>query len=332
MTRSRLRKTKHCNGRDQSKISSHTALQLPILSNLDEKTMKIQTLGIKGSEAVIRLSRQSAGGELCYNFCSFGELRMLRLLRNPVIAIFASAMVLLPARSQEQGAELLDLTRELPKGDADGFVTIVGGDDLKVWKGLPNYWYVKDGILGGHQTKEDSKQTFLVYPFILRDFELHLKYKFVLPQGNSGIQFRSKILDQGSFSVGGYQADMDASGDFDGSIYDEAGIAGGARGTLSARGIRTTWTAENQPEATKIADSQELKTYINVGDWNDVVLIARGNHITYSINGHVMTELIDESPRALREGVLALQLHEGFAMDIQFRDGKIRQLDNSEMK
>jgi Domain of Unknown Function (DUF1080) len=255
----------------------------------------------------------------------------MSLLRNLLIAGFASAILFLPAQSQEQGGELLDLTRKLPKAEADGFVTIVGGDDLKVWKGLPNYWYAKDGILGGHQTREDSKQTFLVYPFILRDFELHLKYKFVLPQGNSGIQFRSKILDLGTFSVGGYQADMDAAGDFDGSIYDEAGIAG-TRGTLSARGVRTTWTAENQPEATKIADSQELKTYINVGDWNDVVLIARGNHITYSINGHVMTELIDESPGALREGVLALQLHEGFAMDIQFRDGKIRQLDNSEMK
>jgi hypothetical protein len=256
---------------------------------------------------------------------------MLSLLRNLVIVGFASAILSVPVRSQEQGGELLDLTHELPKAEADGFVTIVGGDDLKVWKGLPNYWYAKDGILGGHQTGKDSKQTFLVYPFVLRDFELHLKYKFVLPQGNSGIQFRSKILDQGTFSVGGYQADMDAAGDFDGSIYDEAGVAGG-RGTLSARGIRTTWTAENKPEARKIADSHELKTHINVGDWNDVVLIARGNHITYSINGHVMTELLDESPRALHEGVLALQLHEGFAMDIQFRDVRIKQFDSSEMK
>jgi hypothetical protein len=253
---------------------------------------------------------------------------MLRVLRNLAIASFASATLFLPAQSQQQGVELLDLTRELPKGDADGFVTIIGGDDLKVWKGLPNYWYAKDGVLGGHQTKEDSKQTFLVYPFILRDFELHLKYKFILPQGNSGIQFRSKVLDQGTYRVGGYQADMDAAGDFDGSIYDEAGVAG-LRGTLSSRGAITTWTAENLPEATKIADSQELKTYINVGDWNEVVLIVRGSHITYSINGHVMTELKDESPKALREGVLALQLHEGFEMDIQFKDGKVRQLDKA---
>jgi hypothetical protein len=41
----------------------------------------------------------------------------------------------------------------------------------------------------------------------------------------------------------------------------------------------------------------------------------------------VMTELIDESPNAAREGVLALQLHEGFTMDVQFKDGRVRKLD-----
>jgi hypothetical protein len=131
----------------------------------------------------------------------------------------------------------------------------------------------------------------------LRDFELRLKYKFVSPQGNSGIQFRSKILDQETYRVGGYQADIDATGAYDGSIYDEAGVVGG-RGTSSNRGDKTTWNAENQRHAVKIADSQELLKVINVGDWNDVTLVAI----------RVMTELIDESPNAAREGVLALQL------------------------
>jgi hypothetical protein len=243
-----------------------------------------------------------------------------------VICATAFSIMLLTAHGQEQESIPLQL-HELPEGDADGFVTIIGGgDDLRVWKGLEGYWYSRDGILGGHQTKEGSRQTFLVLPFLLRDFELHLKYKFVSPGGNSGIQFRSKILDQKTFRVGGYQADIDASGAYDGSIYDEAGVAGG-RGTLSKRGDKTIWNAENQRHQVKIADSQELQKAINIGGWNDVELVAKANHITYSINGHVMTELIDESPNATREGVLALQLHEGFAMDVQFKDGKIRKLD-----
>jgi hypothetical protein len=178
-------------------------------------------------------------------------------------------------------------------------------------KGLPNYWYSRGGVLGGHETKENSKQTFLVLPYRLRDFELRLKYRFLTPEGNSGIQFRSRMLDPETCRVGGYQADIDATGKFDGSLYDEAGVAGG-RATLSDRGARTTWNAENQRSATRFADTQELLKVVHIGDWNEVKLVARGNHITYSINDRVMTELIDESPNAVRDGFLAL--HDGCAV------------------
>jgi len=257
------------------------------------------------------------------------DVKMGNHVPNQMIArIAALSMMFLPAQCQEAqkgqaaGYEL----PELPEGGVDGFLTIIGGDDLKAWKGLASHWYAKDGVLGGHQTQENSRQTFIVFPFRLRDFELRLKYKFLSSQGNSGIQFRSRILDQETYRVGGYQADIDATGRFDGSLYDEAGVVGG-RGTLSDRGDRTTWNAENQRDAMKISDSQELLKVIHIGDWNDVILVARGNHITYSINGRVMTELIDDSPNAAREGILALQLHEGFTMDVQFKEGKVRKLD-----
>jgi len=57
------------------------------------------------------------------------------------------------------------------------------------------------------------------------------------------------------------------------------------------------------------------------------VLVAKGNHITYTINGHVTTDLTDDSPKALKEGVLALQLHQGFTMEVQFKDIRIKLLD-----
>jgi hypothetical protein len=60
--------------------------------------------------------------------------------------------------------------------------------------------------------------------------------------------------------------------------------------------------------------------------------VARGNHITYSINGHPMTELTDDSPKALKEGVLAFQLHAGFTMEIQFKDVKLKLLDEGKSK
>src|SRR5208337_3983807 len=122
-----------------------------------------------------------------------------------------------------------------------------------------------------------SKQTFLVFTGSMpNDFELHVKYKFVSPDGNSGIQFRSKVLDPKTFRVGGYQADFDAKGGFDGSIYDEAGVAGG-RGTMSNRGEKTVWDTDNKRKNEKFGEGGDaLKKLLKIGDWNDIVLVANG--------------------------------------------------------
>ena len=40
-----------------------------------------------------------------------------------------------------------------------------------------------------------------------------------------------------------------------------------------------------------------------------------------------MTDLTDDSPKALKEGVLAFQLHAGYTMEIQFKDVRIKLLD-----
>ena len=217
---------------------------------------------------------------------------------------------------------------EDPKPDADGFVSLFNGKDLTGWSGMEGYWSVKDGVISGHETKDKSKQTFLVWTGGKPgDFELHVKYKFASEDGNSGIQFRSKVLDAKSFKVGGYQADFDGKGGYDGCIYDEASVAGG-RGVMSKRGEKTVWDAETKRKNEKLTETDaELKKLLRIGDWNDVILVAKGNHITYSINGHIMTDLTDDSPKALKEGVLALQLHAGYTMDIQFKDIKIKVLD-----
>ena len=95
-----------------------------------------------------------------------------------------------------------DTKGDLPKPDKDGFITIFNGKDLTGWEGLEDYWTVKDGAISGHETKDKSKQTFLVWKGgNVSDFELHLKYKFATPDGNSGVQFRSKVLDPKTFKV-----------------------------------------------------------------------------------------------------------------------------------
>jgi hypothetical protein len=217
---------------------------------------------------------------------------------------------------------------KLPAPDGDGFVSIFNGKDLTWWAGLPEYWEVKDGAIRGYETKESSKQTFLVFqPRPVKDFELHLKFKFASDDGNSGIQFRSKVLDEKAYRVGGYQADFDGKNGFTGIIYDEAGVAGN-RGIMSNRGEKTHWDDANQRHNEKLDKGDaEIKKEIKLGDWNDVVLVVKGNHVKYSINGVTTTELTDDSPKALKEGVLAFQVHQGFTMDIQLKDIKIKFMD-----
>jgi hypothetical protein len=216
----------------------------------------------------------------------------------------------------------------LPKPDPDGFIALFNGHDLTGWTGLPDYWSVTEGSIRGRQMKETSKQTFLVFTGLkVKDFELRLKYRFVTPEGNSGIQFRSRVLEPATFRVGGYQADFDAELMYDGSIYDEAGVAGD-RGTMSNRGEATVWDGANKRHNRPLKErASSLKRVIKRGDWNDVDLVVRGRHIVYRINGHVMTDLIDNSPMALQEGILSLQLHEGFTMEVRFKELRLRVLN-----
>jgi hypothetical protein len=224
------------------------------------------------------------------------------------------------------------------KPDANGFISLFNGKDLTGWEGLPGLWSVKDGVIDGSVTKDKSIQTDLIltaskeHPEKFVNFELHIKWQMVTPDGNSGVQFRSVINNAETLHAGGYQADIDSTSHYTGSIYDESGIAGG-RGTMSGRGDKTHWDADNKRQNTPLTESNDdLKKFLHsTGDWNDIVLVVNGNHVTYTINGHLMTELIDDSPKAvLKGGVIGLQMHKGFTMDIQFKDISIKFLEGNQ--
>jgi hypothetical protein len=223
-------------------------------------------------------------------------------------------------------------TPDLSAPDADGFITLFNGNDLSGWEGLEGYWSVKDGVIDGSETREKSKQTFLILsaskadPKKFANFELHLQYKFATPAGNSGLQFRSKILDEKTYRVGGYQADFDADTRYDGGFYDEAGVAG-KRGIMANRGFKTTWNSANKRHNEPLGLSkEELAKAVKKGGWNRLIVIAKGNTMRIAINGQTLGELIDNSPKAVHEGVIAFQLHAGFTMTVQFKDVKIKLL------
>jgi hypothetical protein len=221
----------------------------------------------------------------------------------------------------------------IPAAGEDGWISLFNGKNLTGWEGLEGYWSVVDGAIQCAETKENSRQTNLIllsskdHPEQFANFEIRYSFRWVTPGGNSGLQFRGKIDNPKMFHVGGYQADIDAGNGYTGIIYDEGSVAGG-RGIMSNRGEKTVWDANNKRSSTKLdKTSDEIKAMIKpVGEWNDAALIADGNHITYSINGQVMTEMIDHSPKACHDGVIGLQMHGGHTMTLQWKDIKIKML------
>lgn len=212
--------------------------------------------------------------------------------------------------------------------DDDGFASIFDGETLQGWKGDPSFWSVEDGAITGQTTKENptNGNTFIVWqggeP---ADFELELEYK--IDGGNSGIQYRSfPRSDTDPYRIGGYQADFEAGDTYSGICYGE-----GFRGILSKRGDKTTLSLDDQGKLVRkvenFGDSAEIGKAVKKGDWNKYRIVAKGYEFTHYINGVKTTELIDNDTKDRRaKGLIALQLHAGPPMKVQFRNIRLKEL------
>jgi len=212
-----------------------------------------------------------------------------------------------------------------------GFKPIFDGKTLDGWKSPDmSYWSVDDGALTGRSTQQHPVRSnqFLVWQLgELDDFELKLKYRITgTPSANSGVQVRSRVDKDGH--VAGYQADIDKAGQWAGALYDERG-----RGMLAACGKRTVIDTDGKKTSTSIGDSAALMANINKDGWNNYHIKALGNEIVLSINGKVTAEVIDKDKKDNDlSGVLALQLHVGPPMSVQFKDIQLKRLKMDERK
>ncbi len=205
-----------------------------------------------------------------------------------------------------------------------GFKPLFDGKTLTGWKGDTNFWKVEDGAIVAESTEANpcKSNTFLVWDMgTVDDFELTLKYRISgSDSANSGIQFRGVQRDDGH--VVGYQADIDKAGQWAGSLYDEA-----ARGMLASRGQKSTVTKEGKVKSEAAGDAGELWKKFEKDGWNEYKIVAQGNHLTLSINGTGMSDVVDEDPKGLdRSGIMALQLHSGPPMKVEFKDIELKRL------
>ncbi len=215
-----------------------------------------------------------------------------------------------------------------------GFQSLFNGKDLTGWDGDPKLWSVKDGAITGQTSAEQplKANTFLIWTNgTTADFELRFSYKMVPNNdrnfANSGVQYRSKVFDAATWSVGGYQADFEAGPNYSGILYDERGGAGG-RQIMAARGEKVVWDSDCKKQVTgSVGNSAEIQAAIKSGDWNEFVVIAKGNRLQHFINGLPTVDVTDEcESKRLKEGVLALQIHTGPPMTVQFKNIRLKKL------
>ncbi len=210
----------------------------------------------------------------------------------------------------------------------EGFVTIFDGKTLDGWDGDPRLWSVVDGVIRGQTTKESPARgnTFCVWrEGKLKDFVLKLKFR--IQNGNSGVQYRSREFNK--WRISGYQAEVENNPGKVGFLYHEAG-----RGWMVNVGDSMVVERDESGKVlknvvAKVSDVEALKKaeYYKMKDWNEYTIIARGNHLLHYLNGYPMIEMIDNDPKGrLMEGVLALQIHAGPPMVVEFKDIRIKQL------
>lgn len=227
------------------------------------------------------------------------------------------------------GVGLLLLSATAFAGDS-GYVRLFDGKTLEGWQGNPKFWSVRDGAITGETTADNPTRgnTFLVWQDgELADFVLRLKYRIIPGDdrgfGNSGIQYRSRVADEANWVVGGYQADFEAGPTYSGILYEERG-----RGILAQRGQKIHIRADGSKEVVgSLGSSEAIQAAIKDRDWNDYTIVARGNRLAHYINGRpTITVVDDQTEKAATSGVLALQLHAGPPMTVQFKDLELKRL------
>jgi hypothetical protein len=235
---------------------------------------------------------------------------------------------------------LFTMIISLPGGAAEsekGFTPMFNGKDLTGWEGLPGAWGVVDGAITAESTPE--KPCKAAHYLMWRggkpgDFEMRTDFRLQGSGANSGIQFRSREVP--NWDTSGYQADMENGDQWFGCLFEHT------RGGIAMRGEKVVIDNDGKKTVSPIAvpeQVQELITsgltlsaallrQVKKGEWNSYTIIARGPDITLKINDIVMCQVRDQQAGlAAKDGVIALQMHPGPPMKVQFKNIRIKMLD-----
>ena len=187
-------------------------------------------------------------------------------------------------------------------------------------------------MIHGETTEEHAAQgnTFIIWKDgTTKNFELRLSFR-CNATNNSGIQYRSKHITadnvRNKWVVRGYQHELrneTTLPNVSGFIYDE----GGKRGRICLVGEKAAWEADGKKVTEALIDQDGWMELFKLDDWNDVIISAKANHIQHYMNGRLILDFTDLDPNlTLLEGILALQLHAGKPMWVEFKEIRLKDL------
>jgi hypothetical protein len=216
----------------------------------------------------------------------------------------------------------VSLTAAEPVKDVEGFAAIFHGKDLTGWEGQPNGWKVENGCIVGESTPEKPcTRSHYLYYAADEPANFHFKMTFRMRGNgsNSGVQFRSE--KRPNWDTYGYQADVDASGQWTGCLFHHK------RAAVVQRGFEGTIGADGKGNFKQFADPAELLKFYKPGEWNTYEIIADGTKMTLIINDKVMCKVDDKhATEAAAKGIIALQMHQGPPMKVEFKEIKLKTL------
>jgi len=148
---------------------------------------------------------------------------------------------------------------------------------------------------------------------------------------NGGIQYRSLSVPPtpaqlknplakkfAKWNLQGYQADFDYGNKYTGQLYEQSS----PRGIIAWRGQMVQTDQGKKPRLLgTLGGSDDLKSFIKVGDWNQFEVIADGNTLIHILNGHVMAVLVDNDPTLSQsKGLIAFEIEGGGVLKISHRN------------
>ena len=176
------------------------------------------------------------------------------------------------------------------------FIKLFNGIDLSGWTihGTEK-WYVENGELVC-ENGPDNQYGYLSTTEYYDDFILTLEFKQE-SNGNSGVFFRSTLE---GVIINGWQVEIAPPGFFTGGIYESYG---------------REWLIKPNPKDENL----------NIGDWNSMKIMVKGDQVKTWLNGIEMISLQDKLI-GKGKGAIALQIHEGDNVKVRWKNIKLQKL------